>query len=116
MLLTMCKCKIHRATVTDTNINYEGSITIDERLMSAAGLLEYEQVQVLNVNNGHRFETYVMKGKKGEIIINGAAARLAVSNDRVIIIAYTQLKKKQATEFRPTVILVNEKNEILKQS
>lgn len=114
MLLTLCKCKIHRATVTDTNINYEGSITVDERLMDAAGLLPYEQVQVLNVNNGQRFETYVMKGKKGEIIINGAAARLAVSGDRVIIIAYVQIKKKLAAEFKPRVILVNEKNEILK--
>lgn len=114
MILTLCKSKIHRATVTDTNINYEGSITIDERLMIASGLLEYEQVHVVNVNNGERFITYVMKGKKGDIILNGAAARLAVPQDKVIIIAYAQIKSKELSDFSPQIILVNDKNEMTK--
>ena len=111
MLVSMCKSKIHRATVSDTNINYEGSITIDVRLMESAGIAEYEQVHVVNVNNGNRFETYVMKGMKGEIILNGAAARLAVKGDKVIIIAYGYLKQKKAEGHKPRIILVNDQNE-----
>jgi aspartate 1-decarboxylase len=107
----MCKSKIHRATVSDTNINYEGSITIDVRLMELAGIQEFEQVHVVNVNNGSRFETYVMKGKKGDIILNGAAARLAVRGDKVIIIAYGYMKMNKAKGHIPRIVLVNEQNE-----
>lgn len=107
----MCKSKIHRVTVSDTNINYEGSITIDTQLMELAGIVEYEQVHVVNVNNGNRFETYVMKGNKGDIILNGAAARLAVKGDKVIIIAYGYLKQKNAEGHIPRIVLVNDQNE-----
>ena len=107
----MCKSKIHRVTVSDTNINYEGSITIDTHLMELAGIVEYEQVHVVNVNNGNRFETYVMKGKKGDIILNGAAARLAVKGDKVIIIAYGYVKEKNLEGFKPRIVLVNDQNE-----
>ncbi len=111
MLVSMCKSKIHRVTVSDTNINYEGSITIDTQLMELAGIVEYEQVHVVNVNNGNRFETYVMKGNKGDIILNGAAARLAVKGDKVIIIAYGYLKQKNAEGHIPRIVLVNDQNE-----
>ena len=111
MLVSMCKSKIHRVTVSDTNINYEGSITIDTHLMELAGIVEYEQVHVVNVNNGNRFETYVMKGSKGDIILNGAAARLAVKGDKVIIIAYGYLKQKNAEGHIPRIVLVNDQNE-----
>jgi aspartate 1-decarboxylase len=107
----MCKSKIHRATVSDTNINYEGSITIDTQLMALSGIAEYEQVHVVNVNNGTRFETYVMNGKKGDIILNGAAARLAVKGDKVIIIAYGYLKQKKVEGHKPRIVLVNDQNE-----
>ena len=95
---TMLKSKIHRATVTETNINYEGSITVDTRLLEAADILPYEQVQVLNVNNGARFATYAIEGKagSGEICLNGAAARLAVPGDIVIILTYNQVKEEKA--------------------
>ncbi|MDD5456942.1 MAG: aspartate 1-decarboxylase [Candidatus Margulisbacteria bacterium] len=116
MLITICKSKIHRATVTDTNINYEGSITIDKRLMEAADIHEYEQVQVVNVTNGERFTTYVMKGeKKGAMVLNGAAARLAVPGDKIIVITYAQLKNKEVGEYKPRIVLVDEANEIIKK-
>jgi len=110
----MLKSKIHRATVTDADINYEGSITIDTKLMKAADILPYEQVHVLNINNGARFTTYAIEGKEGggDICLNGAAARLAVKGDLVIIITYTDVAEDQLKDYRPSVILVNEKNEI----
>lgn len=111
MLVSLCKSKIHRASVSSTNINYEGSITIDTRLMELAGIQEFEKVHVVNVNNGSRFETYVMKGKKNEIILNGAAARLAVQGDKVIIIAYGFMKQKKAAGFKPRIVLVNDQND-----
>src|SRR5512137_1084778 len=95
---TMLKSKIHRAHVTDANVNYEGSITIDRKLMEAADILPYEQVDVVNVNNGARFTTYAIVGEQGEICINGAAARLAVRGDIVIIISYQQMPDEEARQ------------------
>jgi aspartate 1-decarboxylase len=111
---TMCKSKIHRATVTDANLNYVGSITIDEELMEKADIFPYEKVQVVNNNNGARLETYVIRGERGKgvICLNGAAARLVQPGDNVIIISYGQYSKKELQDFRPKIIFVNEKNEI----
>jgi aspartate 1-decarboxylase len=111
----MLKSKIHRATVTDANINYEGSITIDSKLMKAADILPYEQVHVLNVNNGARFTTYAIKGGEGsgEICLNGAAARLGVKGDLVIILTYDNIAEEQLKNYKPRVVYVNEKNEIV---
>lgn len=108
----MLKSKIHRATVTDANLNYEGSIAIDEELLEAADILVFEQVQVANINTGARFETYVIPGIRGSgtVILNGAAARLAVPGDRVIIMAYALCSEKEAREWTPRVVLVDEKN------
>ncbi|EYE88847.1 aspartate decarboxylase [Fervidicella metallireducens AeB] len=115
MNLFMLKCKIHRATVTDANLNYVGSITIDEDLMDAAGLLENERVQIVNINNGERFDTYVIKGKrgKGDICLNGAAARLAHKGDKVIIMAYCMVDEETAKNIKPMVILVDENNKMI---
>jgi aspartate 1-decarboxylase len=109
---TMMKSKIHRARVTDANINYEGSITIDRKLMEAADILPYEQVHVLNINNGARFTTYAIEGApdSGEICLNGAAARLAVKGDLVIIITYTQVPEEQTRNYQPKIVHVNENN------
>jgi aspartate 1-decarboxylase len=114
MLRTMCKSKIHRATVTGADLNYVGSITIDPVLMEAADLLEYEQVAVVNINNGARFETYVIPGVpgKGEICLNGAAARLAHPGDKVIVISYAQYDQKEMERYRPVFIFVDERNRI----
>jgi len=111
----MLKSKIHRATVTDANINYEGSITIDRKLMKAADILPYEQVHVLNVNNGARFTTYVIEGREGsgDICLNGAAARLGVKGDLVIILTYDNIPEEQLKNYKPRVVHVNEKNEIV---
>lgn len=112
---TMLKSKIHRATVTDANIDYEGSITIDTRLMEAADILPYEQVHVLNINNGARFTTYAIEGEagSGEICLNGAAARLAVKGDLVIILTYTQVKEEDVRHFQPKVVHVDKNNAIV---
>jgi aspartate 1-decarboxylase len=112
---TMMKSKIHRATVTDANINYEGSITIDKKLMKAADIIAYEQVHVLNVNNGARFTTYAIEGAEGsgEICLNGAAARLAVRGDLVIIITYTDVPEEKTANYQPKIVHVNQKNEIV---
>src|SRR5215218_10449074 len=114
MLRSMCKSKIHRATVTDANLNYVGSITIDSDLIAAADLMEYEQVHVVNVNNGARFETYVIAGEagSGEICLNGAAARLAHPGDKVIIISYAQYNEEELERYRPVFIFVDENNQI----
>jgi aspartate 1-decarboxylase len=111
----MLKSKIHRATVTDANINYEGSITIDSKLMKAADIIAYEQVHVLNVNNGARFTTYAIEGKEGsgDICLNGAAARLGVKGDLVIILTYTDVPETQLKDYKPQIVHVNEKNEII---
>ena len=108
------KSKIHRAHVTEANLNYIGSITIDEDLMETAGLIEYEKVLVLNINNGNRFETYVMAGERGSgtICINGAAARLVLPGDLVIILAFGTLSEDEAKIFKPNIVFVDENNKI----
>ncbi|NLT27556.1 MAG: aspartate 1-decarboxylase [Dehalococcoidales bacterium] len=114
MMRTMMKSKIHRARVTDLNIDYEGSITIDENLMQAADILPYEQVHVLNVNNGERFLTYAIKGEAGSglVCLNGAAARLVCKGDIIIILTYSQVAEDDAEDFSPTLVYVNKRNEI----
>ena len=111
---TMLKSKIHRATVTASNIDYEGSITIDRDLMQAADILPYEQVQVLNINNGARFGTYAIEGKEqsGEICLNGAAARLVNIGDTVIILSYCHVTDEEARNLMPKLVYVNDKNVI----
>ena len=96
MLVTMLAAKIHRATVTDANLNYAGSITIDEKLLEAAGIREFQQVEVVNINNGARFATYTMKGSDGVVCLNGAAARLAQPGDLLIIMCYAQMTEEEA--------------------
>ena len=115
MLVELLKSKIHRATVTDACLDYEGSITIDRALMQAAGLFLHEKVHVLNLNNGERFETYVIEGKQksGTICLNGAAARLVQKNDLIIIVAYISLTLEEAKIWRPKIIKVNAKNRIM---
>ena len=114
----MLKSKIHRATVTDANLDYEGSITLDPVLMKEANLIEFEKVHVLDVTNGNRLETYVIKGQKnsGEVCINGAAAHLINVNDLVIIASYCSLNDEELIDFKPTIILVNEKNQVKEKS
>jgi aspartate 1-decarboxylase len=110
----MLKCKIHRATITEANLNYVGSITIDKDLMDAAGLLDYEKVQVVDIDNGSRLETYVIPGErgKGDICLNGAAARYVHHGDKAIIMAYCQVTPEEAKELKPTVVFVNSDNTI----
>lgn len=117
MLLEVLKSKIHRGAVTGADLNYIGSITIDEAFMESVGLNEFEKVHVLNINNGHRAETYVIKGTRnhGEIILNGALARHAQVGDRVIILSYGFIEEKEIQSFKPKIIVLNEKNQIIKQ-
>jgi aspartate 1-decarboxylase len=112
---TMLKSKIHRARVTSLNLDYEGSITIDKRLMAEADILSYEQVQVLNLNNGARFTTYAIEGRKesGEICLNGASARLAKKGDIIIILSYCQVEDSEAVNFLPRLVYVNSRNKIV---
>ena len=109
MTIEVLKSKIHRVAVTEANLNYVGSITIDENLMDAANLIEFEKVHVLNINNGERFITYVIKGKRGSgiICINGAAARKVQTNDVIIIISYAQMDFEEAKNFKPTFVFPN---------
>ena len=112
MQRTMLKSKIHRATVTDANVDYVGSITIDTDLMMAADILPYEKVHVVDVDNGARLETYAIEGPSGSgaIEMNGAAARLVAKGDLVIIMSYAQVDETEARKLRPTVVLVDERN------
>lgn len=114
MILEMLKSKIHRATVTQAELNYVGSITIDETLMEAAGIYEYEKVQIADVDNGARFETYVIAGEAGSgiICLNGAAARMVSTGDKVIIMCYAQMTPEEIKENPPKVVFVDEKNQI----
>ncbi len=114
MLRTMCKGKIHRATVTQAELNYVGSITIDQDLLDAANIYPYEQVQVVNINNGSRLETYTIAGARGSgvICLNGAAARLNAPGDLVIIISYAQLEEREIRELTPHIVFVNAENRI----
>lgn len=116
MLLNMFKSKLHRATVTEADINYVGSVTIDADLLEKSGILPGERVQIVNLNNGERFETYTIQGKakSGVICINGAAARLVHVGDKVIIIAYAMMDAKEAATFQPNVLVLDEKNRIVK--
>ena len=116
MIYTMMHGKIHRATVTESNLNYVGSITIDADLLDAAGILPGEKVQIVHNNNGARLETYTIKGKRGsgEICLNGAAARCALQGDIVIIIAYAQMDEAEAKALEPKVVLVDGNNKIVK--
>ena len=115
MLRTMYKSKIHRATVTEANLGFVGSITIDEELMDKVDILPYERVSVVNNNNGYRMETYVIAGKRGkrEIILNGAAARHAQIGDVIIIISYGQFTEDECKKHEPVAIYLNEKNEVV---
>lgn len=117
MQLTMLKSKIHRGRVTECNIDYEGSIEIDEDLLDAAGILTYEQVHVFNINNGNRFVTYAIPGKRGKggIMVNGAAARLAQINDRIIVVAYGIMDPKDLKSFKPRIVVLDKSNKILKK-
>jgi aspartate 1-decarboxylase len=115
MRRTMFASKIHRATVTDANVDYEGSITLDRDLMDAANMLPYEQVHVWDVNNGSRLTTYILPGTRGSgtVCINGAAARLVEPGHRVILSTFIQLEEKDARKHQPRIILVNEKNRVV---
>ena len=112
---TMLKSKIHRARVTDLNIDYEGSISIDKKLMVEADILPYEQVQVLNLNNGARFITYVIEDTRnsGRVGLNGASARLAQKGDIILILSYCQVEDSEANNFLPRLVYVNGKNRII---
>ena len=112
MMLTMFKSKIHRAKITESDLNYEGSITVDPDLLEAADILPYEQVDVLDINSGHRFTTYAITGNRGsgEIQVNGAAARLVQKGDLCIILTYASMESEKAHTHQPTVVLVDENN------
>lgn len=116
MLIEVVKSKIHRVRVTEADINYIGSITIDENLIDASGLIENEKVQVVNINNGERLETYVIKGERGSgvICLNGPAARKALVGDIVIIVSYAMMDLEEARKFSPTIIFPDENNQIKK--
>jgi aspartate 1-decarboxylase len=117
MTIPMLYSKIHRATVTDANLEYVGSITIDEELIEAAKLRVGQKVDVVNINNGERFSTYVIKGKKGkrDICLNGAAARKVHKGDKIIIIAYANMNEEEANNFKPSIVIVDDKNNIIKK-
>ena len=114
MKIDVLKSKIHRATVTGANLNYIGSITLDEHLMKSAGLYEYEKVHVFNLSNGNRLETYVIRGEdgSGDVCINGAAAHLVKKGDQVIIVAFCSIDESLAGSFKPIIVHVNENNKI----
>ena len=114
MQITMLQSKIHRATVTDANLDYVGSITIDRELLKASGMRVGQKVDIVNVNNGERFSTYIIPGEEGgrEICLNGAAARKVHRGDKIIIIAYAQMEESEADRFRPRIVILNDDNSI----
>ena len=116
MTIKMLKAKIHRATVTQAELDYVGSSTVDMDLLEQAGILEYEKVQIVDVNNGSRFETYTIAGERGSgvMCLNGAAARMVQTGDKIILMAYAQVTPEEASELRPTVLFVDEKNKVTK--
>ncbi len=118
MTIEMLYSKIHRATVTDANLNYVGSITIDEELMEEANLFVGQKVDIVNINNGERFSTYVIKGKRGkrDICLNGAAARKVHPGDKIIIIAYANMTLEEAKKFKPAVLIVDDNNNIIEKT
>jgi aspartate 1-decarboxylase len=117
MLLTALKAKIHRAKITETDIDYNGSISIDEDLLDASNIKNFEQVEIYNISNGTRFTTYALKAKRGskKIGVNGAAARLVHRNDLIIICAYAQYNNEEIDKHQPNIILLNDQNEIIEQ-
>ncbi len=117
MQLSMLKTKFHRATVTEANLNYTGSITIDKSLLEKGNLLVWEKVHVVNINNGARFETYIIEGESdsGTICLNGAAARLVQPGDEIIIMAYAQMSPEEAQEHKPLVFILDKENKISQQ-
>jgi aspartate 1-decarboxylase len=114
MQITMLYSKIHRATVTDANLNYVGSITVDRDLLDAAGMRVGQKVDIVDIDNGERFSTYIIPGERGgrDICLNGAAARKVHVGDKIIIIAYAQMDEREADEFKPRIVIVDEKNGI----
>jgi aspartate 1-decarboxylase len=114
MLLTLMKAKLHRATVTQADLDYEGSIAIDRDLLEASGILPHEQVDVLNITNGQRFTTYAIEAPRGSRVVgvNGAAARLVQKNDKVIVVAYCQMPSEEARNYAPTVVLLDDDNNV----
>ncbi|MBR1840207.1 MAG: aspartate 1-decarboxylase [Prevotella sp.] len=118
MNITLLKSKIHRAVITQADLDYVGSITIDTKLLREAGIMEYEKVQIADINNGNRFETYTIAGEEGSgiICINGAAAQCVNVGDKIIIMAYTDLTPEEAASHKPTVIFVNEDNAIVRKA
>jgi len=115
MLLEFLYAKIHRAVVTDANLNYVGSITIDKNILDKASMSEGQKVDILNINNGERFQTYIIAGKAGnkDFCLNGAAARKAQIGDKIIICAYAQMTLEEAKTFKPSVVQLNDNNEII---
>ena len=116
MTIKMLKAKIHRATVTQAELDYVGSITVDMDLLEQAGILEYEKVQIVDVNDGSPSETYTIAGERGSgvMCLNGAAARMVQTGDKIILMAYAQVTPEEASELRPTVLFVDEKNKVTK--
>jgi aspartate 1-decarboxylase len=114
MFRLMLRSKIHRATVSDSNLEYEGSLTVDPLLLEAASILPYEQVSVSNLNNGERFETYVIPGKRGsgEMVLNGPTARKGVKGDKVIVFCYEYFNEEELKSFKPRIVLVDETNRV----
>ena len=114
MFRLMLRSKIHRAVVTDADLEYEGSLTLDPLLLEAAGILPYEQVHVSNLNNGERFETYVIPGKRGsgEVVLNGPTARRGVKGDKIIVFCYEYFNENELKTFRPKIVLVDESNRV----
>ena len=115
MLFEFLHSKIHRATITDSNLNYVGSITIDEDFLDKANIREWEKVEILDINNGERFQTYAIKGKRGSkcFCVNGAAARKVQTGDKIIIVTYAQMNEDEIKSYKPTILQVGENNEIL---
>ncbi len=115
MLLDFLYAKIHRATVTDANLNYVGSITIDENILDKAKLSEGQKVDILNINNGERFQTYIIAGKRGnkDFCLNGAAARKAQIGDRIIICSYAQMTPEEAKTFKPSIVQIDDNNNVI---
>jgi len=115
MLFEFLHSKIHRATITDSNLNYVGSITIDEEFLEKANIREWEKVEILDINNGERFQTYAIKGKRGSksFCVNGAAARKVQTGDKIIVVTYAQMTEEEIKTHKPTILQVGDNNEII---
>jgi aspartate 1-decarboxylase len=114
MLRCLLRAKIHIATVTESNLSYEGSIAIDNAIIEKAGIIPYEQVMISNLNNGERFETYVIPGRPGEVCLNGPTARKGIVGDKIIIFCYNYIEDSKLKAFKPTIVILDEKNRIVK--